>query len=89
MTDIIETVTLKETKKDTILLGYIIGTGEVDGIQIEIQGSGKTLRFRAKYKTGEDSWTREWDLDLRDLAQAVVNEIREAEFARLELRHGL
>lgn len=66
-------IELKESPGNTILLGPVIGTADIDeGRRIEIAGSGKTLRFTL-FNTETKRKIREFDLDLTPIAAAVVN----------------
>ncbi len=63
-------VELVEAPGNTILLGPEIGAAALDnGRRLSIVGSGKTLRF-ILIQNGKNS--KQYDLDLTPLAQAVV-----------------
>lgn len=59
--------------EQTILLGYSIGSAELDeGRKLDIIGSGKTVRFTVIDKeTGKR--VKEYDLNLMPIAVAVVD----------------
>jgi hypothetical protein len=65
-------VMLFESPKNTILLGYEIGHGQIDeGREIRIAGSGKTLRFTV-YNRETGKKIKEYDLDLSPIASEVA-----------------
>jgi hypothetical protein len=73
MTIRLDKVDIVETDRSTIMLGFLIGSARVDeDTDIDITGSGRTVRFRCKHK----GVMREFDLDLTDLAKAVVDECK-------------
>jgi hypothetical protein len=66
-------IEMHESPKNTILLGYEIGHGQIDeGREIRIAGSGKTVRFTV-YNRETGKRIKEYDLDLTPLAAAVIH----------------
>lgn len=66
-------VELTQSDPHTILLGYQIGSAQLDdGRELKIIGSGKTIEFRVVNKeTGK--MIKSYDLDLMPIAVAVVH----------------
>ena len=64
-------IELHETEGNTILLGYEIGSAQLDhGRKLSITGSGKILRFTVY---AENAPTKQYDLDLLKIAAEVVH----------------
>lgn len=63
-------VELTESPRNTILLGYEIGSAELDpGRKLTVTGSGKIVRFEV-YAEGKK--IKSYDLDLTPIAAEVV-----------------
>ncbi len=66
-------VEVTETERATILLGFLIGSADLDdGRKLEITASGKIVRFQVWNKETMKI-IKEYDLDLSPIAAAVLH----------------